>query len=200
MRWYNKIMDTDAQASTLDSPVAQLGFLDPTLTVGYLGIKPGMKVADFGVGRGYYALELAKIVGPGGLVSGVDIVPTALDALEDKARNLTLENIRLVQANLEIPGASGLADNSQDFVLLANILFQVEKKDIVIAESQRVLISGGKLCIIDWRKGASILLGPPDQARISEDEVKTLLNNGLFEFEASIDAGSFHYGLIFKKK
>lgn len=192
-------MDNDAAASSLDSPVAQLGFLDPRLTVGYFGIKPGMKVAEFGVGRGYYALELARNVGPGGLVTGIDIVPGALEILDGNARNQGIQNIRLVLANLEILGATGLADSSQDFVLLANILFQSDKKEDIVAEAARVLKTDGRLAVIDWRKGASGILGPADAVRIDEADMKTLIVKAGFNFENIIDAGSFHYGMLFRK-
>src|SRR5262245_27958837 len=36
------------------------------------GVGPGMRVADFGCGVGATSLELARLVGPGGHVTGID--------------------------------------------------------------------------------------------------------------------------------
>ncbi len=192
-------MTTDATASTLSSPAPQLGFLDPTTTVGYFGIQPGMKVAEFGVGRGYYALALARLVGPGGVMTGIDVVGTTLDILAGAAQVEGLENVRLVRADLEVLGGTGLAEGSQDFVLVANILFQSQKKAEIIAEAHRVLHMSGTMVVIDWRKGASGGVGPHDTVRISEDELRQMVTSTGFELLNTIDSGSFHYGFLFRK-
>src|SRR4051794_1816466 len=43
-----------------------------------LGIRPGETVADIGAGSGYYALRLAKAVGPEGRVLAEDVTPRYL--------------------------------------------------------------------------------------------------------------------------
>ena len=102
------------------------GFMNPQRIAGYFGITPGMKIADFGSGAGYFTLVLAKIVGESGMVTAVDILDSALDTLRARAKAEGLENIEIVRSNLEIPGGSGLGNDSQDLVLLANILFFCE--------------------------------------------------------------------------
>ena len=42
-----------------------------SLMLANLGIKPGMTVCDMGCGNGFYALQLAKMVGPRGQVLGI---------------------------------------------------------------------------------------------------------------------------------
>jgi SAM-dependent methyltransferase len=92
-----------------------------------------------------------------------------------------------------------LANDSQDMVLLANILFQNSNKSPIVSEARRALRPGGSLIVIDWRKGTGGF-GPPDDLRTDEEAMKQLVigSDGL-QFVSSVDAGIFHYGMIFKK-
>jgi len=105
------------------------GFSHPERVVEELHIKKGGRVADFGAGSGYFTLELAQQVGPDGVVTAVDVLPTALEIIKSKAADRGLLNIVYIRANLESKDGSKLAESSQDMVLLANILFQSQKKE-----------------------------------------------------------------------
>lgn len=174
------------------------GFMNPDKIAGEFGIKEGMTIGDFGSGAGYFAILLGKRVGATGKVYALDIQESALDNVRVKAKAAGLENIETIRSNLEVPGSSGLADNSQDMVLLANILFQSEQKKEIIKESVRVLKSGGMLVVIDWKRTAGGF-GPPDNLRTDEIAMRSLVLGEGLVFENDIDAGQFHYGLKFKK-
>ncbi|TAK04354.1 SAM-dependent methyltransferase, partial [bacterium] len=47
-----------------------------------LDIKPGMRVADIGAGDGYYAVRLARLLGPSGTVYAQDVDAKFLNRLE----------------------------------------------------------------------------------------------------------------------
>lgn len=173
-------------------------FIDPSLTANQFGITKGMKIADFGVGRGFYALILGELVGEIGVVSCIDVIQGALDHLKSMAQNKNLNQLRYIRANLEKLGGTGLADNSQDFVLMANILFQSQMKQDIMREAIRILKPGGRACIIDWKKGSSDF-GVPDNLRTSSDEMRKMTEQVGLKFLSSIDAGSYHYGLMFIK-
>lgn len=158
-----------------------------------------MKIADFGSGSGYFTILIAKIVGESGLVTAVDIMETALDTVRAKTKSEGLKNIDTVKSDLEILGGSGLKDESQDMVLLANILFESSKKENIIRESRRVLKPNEQLIVIDWKKGVWGF-GPPDNLRTDNQKMKEMVNGLGFEFSKDIDAGLFHYGMIFIKK
>ncbi len=55
-----------------------------SLMLSNLGVKPGMTVCDMGCGNGFYALQMAKMVGPQGSVLAVDIQPEMLSFLRDR--------------------------------------------------------------------------------------------------------------------
>lgn len=175
------------------------GFLDPYSVVNDFDINEGMKAADLGCGAGYFTILLAQRVGPAGKVYALDIVENALDNVRARANALGLNNVETVRTNLEILGGSGLPDGSQDFALLANILFQSNKKADIIREGRRILKNGGELVVIDWRRGGGGF-GPPDNLRPDTSEIQALVEKESFMFERSINAGQFHFGLTFKKQ
>lgn len=173
--------------------------MDPDKIVGYFGLAEGMRAADFGSGAGYFTILMAKRVGDSGVVTAVDILDSSLETLRAKANLGGLGNIQTVRADLGVFGSSSLAENSQDTVLVANILFQNTDKRPIILEAQRVLKPSGSLIVIDWRKGTGGF-GPPDDLRMDEEEMKQIvLANGGLQYNREIDAGIFHYGMIFRK-
>ena len=174
------------------------GFMNPDGIVLLFGLKEGMSVADFGSGSGYFTILMGKMVGETGKVTALDIMETALDSVRVKAKASGLENIQTVRANLEVLGSSGLAGESQDAVLLANILFQSPKKEAIIKEAVRTLKRGGLMIIIDWKKSGGGF-GPPDDLRTDPNQMKNMAVAEGVTFESSIDTGTFHYGMIFRK-
>ena len=64
------------------------------------GLAPGMRVLDVGCGVGDVALLAAKIVGPSGMVVGVDRNPGSITAAENRARRAEL-NIQFRVAELQ---------------------------------------------------------------------------------------------------
>ena len=179
-------------------PAGTGGFMNPDKVADTFGIIQGVKIADFGCGAGYFTISIAQRTGPSGRVYGLDVVESALDSVRAKARVNGLNNIETIRANLEMIGSSGLASESQDIVLLVNILFQSNKRDNILDEAKRVLKSGGKLIFIDWKKGAGGF-GPPDEKRLDPVEIEELVKNKGFVSEYPIDAGQFHFGLTFSK-
>lgn len=183
---------------SLIHPVGTGGFLNPDLIVENFGIEEGMKVTDFGSGSGYFTILMAKKTGEAGLVTAVDILESALDIVRSKTKSEGLRNIQTIRSNLEVYGSSGIQSDSQDFVLLANVLFQSDQKDDIIKEAHRALKEKGTLVIIDWKKGTGGF-GPPDNFRLDSLAMQSLAANNSFEFIGFLDVGAFHYGLKFIK-
>lgn len=178
-------------------------FLDTEHITSLLGLVDGMHVADFGCGSGYFTVALAHTVGKNGVVTAIDVQEEPLDAVRTKAESLGLGNIRAIRANLEVAGGTSLGDNTQDLVLLANVLFQSQKKEDIVKESVRVLKSGGRLVVIDWKKEhgpGEGGLGPPDDLRTREDDMKRIVESQGVRFQKPLDAGTFYYGLLFVKE
>ncbi len=173
----------------------EFSFLNPYDTVGDLGIEEGMSVADFGSGAGHYSMAMADIVGKEGKVNAIDARISVLQVLEGHKNLDGTFQIKTIHANLEKERGSTLEDNSQDVVLCANILHQVDEAAAIIGEAFRVLKPGGRLIVIDWRENTPF--GPPQ--KISENNIRKLTEEAGLAFEENPDFASSHYTIIFSK-
>lgn len=173
-------------------------FLDTRRIVSSLGGLAGLHVADLGCGAGFFTIDLARAVGKEGVVSAVDIMEEPLQSVQARAGAAGLENVRTIRADLEVLGGTKIEQGSQDLVLLANVLFQSQKKEAILAEAVRMLRSGGRLLVIDWEKGAGGF-GPPESLRTDTATLQAIVVGAGVRFEQSIDAGAFYYALLFIK-
>lgn len=172
-------------------------FLQPDEILKEIPLAPGMVVADLGSGNGYYTVAAGVLVGKKGHVYAADILEEALSQTASLARMTRLNNISTHQCDLEAVGSCSVPETSCDLVILGSILHQVENKDNVIREAYRVLKTGGKLLVIEWKKDAP--LGPAQETRISRDEVASLLETHGLRPGKELPAGSFHYALVYEK-
>ena len=163
----------------------------------FFEIKQGMRIADFGCGSGDFAIFAARKTGESGKVSAIDVMPTALESVRARAKAAGLTNIVEIRGNLEKTGGSKLESDSQDMVYIGNMLTQSKKHAEVIEEAKRILKSRGALAAIEWKKGVS--LGPPDELRVDQHELKQLISDAGLQVEKEFDAGDYHYGLVAKK-
>ena len=138
----------------MDSAGGESAFLEPEKIVQFFGLKKGDHIADFGVGHGYFAIALARAAGGDGKVYAIDIQKPALDIVRAKAASEHLLNLEYIWGDLDMPQGSHLKDRFCDFVLIASVLFQAEKKLAVVQEAYRVLREGGRLALIEWSGAA----------------------------------------------
>jgi ubiquinone/menaquinone biosynthesis C-methylase UbiE len=172
------------------------GFADPQANILQMGLHEGMKVVDAGAGVGHYAFAAAKIVGSSGKVYAIDVQEDVLTRLRADAAHRKLRNIETIWGNLEKPGGTMLKDGSVDAVIFSNTLFQLEKKEEAIKELKRILVSGGKLLLIDWA-GYYGGLGPAAAHVVSEHTAEELFIGAGFHKAKSFRGGAHHYSILF---
>ena len=173
-------------------------FLKPESVLEAWDVRPGDKIADFGCGAGFFAIPLAQRVGSQGKIYAFDIRPEALEATRAKTRLFHLLNVDTLRADLETALGSGLKNESVDKILIANILFQAESKEALASEALRILKAGGSLAVIEWSDEKNIG-GPSLDHRLGKSEARQFFEKNSFVFFKEFNAGSHHYGLIFKK-
>lgn len=173
-------------------------FVSPEQVIKSIGVTLGMQVADFGSGPGFYSIPLAKTVGPNGRVYALDVQKNMLELVRSKARLERLLNVMTMWADLEKPGGSQLAENTMDFVIISNILFQSEDKNKMLAEAFRILKSGGKVAVIEWDSSAGGA-GPKPEMVVKREQAEKLLADAGFRREKEFYAGDNHYGLLYAK-
>ena len=172
-------------------------FIDPGIVVAQTGLAAGQVVADFGCGSGFYVLPAAQIVGNSGLVYAIDVVEAKLAATSSIATQFGYKNIRFVQADLSRP-LTVVPSDSCDLVVMGNILHQVKPQEQVLKNAYRVLKSGGKLLVVEWKKVLSPI-GPTMADRVQPQHLEALtLSVGLKRL-LEIDVDNYHYAEVFLK-
>ncbi|MBI2097659.1 MAG: methyltransferase domain-containing protein [Candidatus Vogelbacteria bacterium] len=174
-------------------------FSDPKTVINHFNLTEGMTVADFGAGSGAYALAMARRVGATGRVYAIDVQKELLARLSREAKSgqlANITNIEVIWSDLERAGGSKLADQSVDFVLVANLLFQVSAKYTLALEAKRILKPDGRLAVIDWQDSFGGL-GPPESQVVRPEEVKKITTQAGFRCLKDFPAGDHHYGLLF---
>jgi len=172
--------------------------LDPEKIIAQLEIAKKSVVADFGCGPGYFTFPLIEAVGKEGMVFAFDILPQVLESIAGKAKLAGIHNLVAKRANLEKPGSAKLEDNCADWVVLKDILFQNQEKQIIIKEAYRVLKTGGRMLVVEWNS-REFGVGPSAELRVDEAKLKELLVAENFSIEKEIEAGDFHYALVARK-
>lgn len=183
-----------------------MAFSQPAEVVKQFRLPAGVKVADFGTGSGAYAIALARAVGGEGKVYAIDIQKEILARLGREAKDVHLRNIEVIRGDLEQAHGSTLADQSVDFIVIANLLFQTPAKYVLVREAKRILKpsgrarpndgSVGRVALIDWSDSFGGL-GPKPADVLSPAEAKKIFAEAGFNYQNDFPAGDHHYGLMF---
>jgi ubiquinone/menaquinone biosynthesis C-methylase UbiE len=133
----------------------------PDEVVAALGLRPGAVVADAGAGPGYFALRLARAVGPSGRVYGVDAEPRMLELLARRAADAGLRNVEpVLTAGLPLPPAAC------DAILIVNAYHHFPDGPGTLRALAGRLAPGGRLAVVEFHDG-ELPVGPPPEHRIS---------------------------------
>jgi ubiquinone/menaquinone biosynthesis C-methylase UbiE len=149
--------------------------IDPEKMFSALRPKLGEVVMDLGCGEGRYSLPLAAQVGKDGTVYAVDLWEEGLAALEDKARQAGLTNVRTLLA--DVSQSLPLPSGGVDLALMATVLHdlaEVGQAEGALAETARLVKTGGRLAVVEFKKIEGPP-GPPLEIRLSSEEVAALL-------------------------
>jgi ubiquinone/menaquinone biosynthesis C-methylase UbiE len=122
---------------------------NPAKLLQVLELKKGQTVCDFGCGNGYHTVQLAKRVGPKGVVYAVDIQQEMLDMLAERAEPRGLENIKPVLATATEPG---LPPETFDLVLMVDVYHELSHPPEVLAVVRTSLKPEGRLVLVEFRE------------------------------------------------
>lgn len=174
--------------------------LDVEKIISKIKLKEGQIVADLGVGReSKFVIPLAKTVGPEGRVYVADIVKSILPNVKNKTQMYGLNNVETVWTDLEIYGAAkAIISDTLDAGFLVTVLFQSTNEEAMIKESLRMVKKGGYLVIVDWKK-TETPFGPDLARRVDPEKIKKICAKLNLKLIEEMDAGEYHFGLIFRK-
>ena len=166
---------------------------EPDQVMKTLHISPRDVVADIGAGGGYFTERFSKTVGPFGLVYATDVQDVMLENLKKRARAEGLHNVKVVRGAFDDPM---LPENSCDLVFFSSVYKEIDNRVEYMRKVRRVLKSGGRVAIIEYRPEATVV-GPPLEMRLSSEQVKGELTASGFTLGKEYDFLPREYFLIF---
>jgi ubiquinone/menaquinone biosynthesis C-methylase UbiE len=178
----------------LDSPERRK-ILPPEETLIKAGLKINDIFIDIGCGIGYFSIPASIIIGNEGKVFALD---TSKEMLEELKRRIYEKKIKNITPFLSESYKFPLESNVGTFALISNVLHEVEDKISFLKETNRALLEEGTLCIIEWQKKETER-GPPLEDRLSESEIKDLLEKTNFKLINSFPIGENFSAYISKK-
>jgi ubiquinone/menaquinone biosynthesis C-methylase UbiE len=166
----------------------------PERTVKALGLRPGARVADLGAGTGYFIAHLAAAVGDSGSVMAVDVEPSLVAHLRDRAAAENIENLVPILASPDNPR---LPPGGADVVMIVDTFHHIDGRLRYFRNLQRALAPEGRIAIIDWRK-RELPLGPPPAHKLSREQVIREMRTAGYRLEQAPDFLPHQYFLIFR--
>lgn len=113
------------------------------------GLESGMRVLDVGCGGGDVSLLAARLVGPEGVVTGVDRVPAAIQTARSRAARDSVHNVRFNSDGLE-------ADRTFDAVIGRFILMHQDAPAAFLERCARQVRPGGVAAFLESHMWGSV--------------------------------------------
>lgn len=185
IRFFYKFPMPQFLANVIDNPLRRK-IQPPEITGFRHGIKSGMSVLEVGPGNGRYTVEAAKIVGPNGRITTIDIENKMIERVKQRIKKESIANINTEVANVyNLP----YQDNSFDLIYMIAVFNEIPEQGKALKEFHRVLKPNGLLVF-------SELFMDPDYP-LSKTLIKKVQR---FSFKLKEKIGNFfYYTLKFKK-
>jgi SAM-dependent methyltransferase len=118
--------------------------------------RAGEHILEVGPGTGYYTLDVAEWVKPGGQVDILDLQQQMLDHTMQSAGERGVANVTPTQSDAT---AMPYEDGTYDAAFLVTVLGEIPDQDAALRELARVLKPGGRLVVGE-------LIGDPHYVRL----------------------------------
>jgi predicted methyltransferase len=170
----------------------------PDLIMDALGIADGAVVADLGAGGGWFTIRLSRRVGPNGIVYAQDIQPQMIEAINRRAQQEGVTNVRTVLGTPTDPRLpSGL-----DAVLIVDAYREMDEPSrpeviqSLLRNVQRALKPQGRIGIVDFLPGSGGP-GPGPEDRVRPETIITAAQGAALRLQAREAVPPFQYLLVF---
>lgn len=189
----HKFDDPERYAKSFDDP-ARDAWQMPARVIEALALKPGQKVADVGAGTGYFSVRLARAASAP-KVFAVDLEPKMVEHLTKRAAAEGLKNITAVQASTTSPNLP----EPVDVVLVIDTYHHIGNRPAYFAALKAKLTPGGRLAIVDFRKGGGEG-GPPDHFRFTPEQITGELAQAGYVLDRAHDFLPRQHFLVYRIK
>ena len=189
----HKFDDPERYAKSFDDP-ARDAWQMPARVIEALALKPGQKVADVGAGTGYFSVRLARAAAAP-KVFAVDLEPKMVEHLTKRAAAEGLKNITAVQASTTSPHLP----EPVDVVLVIDTYHHIGNRPAYFEALKAKLTPGGRLAIVDFRKGGGEG-GPPDHFRFTPEQITGELAQAGYVLDRAHDFLPRQHFLVYRIK
>ncbi|HUL59128.1 MAG TPA: methyltransferase domain-containing protein [Anaeromyxobacteraceae bacterium] len=142
----------------------RLAWQKPDQVVASLGLVPGGVACDVGAGPGYFAIRMARAVGPAGRVHAIDAEPRMIALLEQRVRQAGLGNVHPLLAE----DGAGLPPEPVDAVLVVNTFHHFRDGAGYLRALAGRLAPAGRIVNVDFHAG-ELPVGPPPDIKVSRE-------------------------------
>ncbi len=125
--------------------LARASWPDTAALFGRAGLRPGMKCIDLGCGGGEVTFEIARLVEPGGSVTGVDMDEVKLGLARKAAVERGVGNVEFLAGNVN----EWHEPNAYDVVYARFLLQHVSQPVNVLRRMWAAVRSGGRVIVED---------------------------------------------------
>jgi predicted methyltransferase len=115
-----------------------------------LGIAEGSKVADIGIGSGWFTIRLARRVGPNGLVYAEDVQRQMLEATR---RRVSREGLKNVETILGTETNPNLPPRTLDAILIVDTYPEVDDRVTFLRNLASALKPNGRIGVVNYKPG-----------------------------------------------
>ena len=166
----------------------------PDLIMDALGIADGAVVADLGAGGGWFTIQLARRVGPNGIVYAEDIQPQMIEAIGRRVVREGLSNVKTVLGGPRDPRLpAGL-----DAVLIVDAYHEMEDPVTLLQNVAHALKPQGRIGVVDFVAGGGGP-GPAPEERPNPDDVIAAAAAAGLRLQSRQAVPPFQYLLVFGK-
>jgi ubiquinone/menaquinone biosynthesis C-methylase UbiE len=183
----------DLKVRKYEDPSRQI-WQDPKFVIDALGDLSNLVIADIGSGTGYFTFQMAV---PAKKVIAIDIEQRFLNYIEDrKSEMYDRQMVNKIETRLTTPTRPSLKSNEVDVVLMVNTIAYIKNRKQYLDILRKGINSGGRLVIVDYKMG-KMPVGPADVTKVSENEVKGILEESGYIID-KVDSHSLQYQYLIK--
>jgi len=187
--------DLAAYLARLESPERR-AWQKPDRVVRALGLRRGAVACDTGAGPGYFALRLARAVGPKGTVYAIDVLPGMIEVLRERARARRIANVVPILAP---GGRDSLPPRRCDLVLMVNTFHHFRDGVAYLRALARRLRPGGRIVNVDFHK-RELPVGPPIEHKVAEEDFRSIAARAGLRVEEEHRFLPYQYFLVLRPK
>ena len=167
---------------------------DCRMLIEALDIRAGQVICDMGCGNGFYTLELARRVGPRGLVYAVDVQPEMLHML---AERLVREGVRNVRPVLGTAIDPRLPQGAIDLVLCVDVYHEFSHPEAMLTKIRDSLATDGRLVLAEFR-GEDPAVPIKPLHKMTKAQVRAELEPAGYTLDGQFDRLPWQHLLFFK--